>query len=158
MGWIPHCLNCGSDAVMKVEMLPLEAFEKVVKGEKDMETPMAVTYCDLCGGVVYPEKGRFCRVCAPLIEVLTNILSAVSNRATLRSYKDIVTLTVILNKEKKMPGQPKVKKDVVKIASDLATAAMGAKIYETMKPIDIANFCLDVAKQIAVADDVDDED
>jgi hypothetical protein len=97
-------------------------------------------------------------VCAPLIEVLTNILSAVSNRATLRSYKDIVTLTVILNKEKKMPGQPKVKKDVVKIASDLATAAMGAKIYETMKPIDIANFCLDVAKQIAVADDVDDED
>lgn len=159
LGPLLICPQCKSGCISKVEVLPLEAFEKVVRGEKDMETPMAVIYCDLCGGVVYPEKGRFCQVCMPVIEALTSILSVVSNRVTLRSCKECVKLTVTFTKEKQMPKpQNKVKKDVVKIASDLATAAMSAKIYETMKPIDIANFCLDVAKQIAIADDIDEDD
>lgn len=119
----------------------------------DLEELVEIRYCDLCDGVIRSGAGPFCSECKPWVQLLVHTLSRVLNRA---NFDVRVALTV--TKDRKMPGPQKVKKDVVKIAAELATAAMGAKIYETMKPDDIGDFCLDVAKRIAVADDVEEEE
>lgn len=44
-------------------------------------------------------------------------------------------------------------KKVISVASDLASRAIQAKMYETHKPDEIADFCLQVAARIFQYDD-----
>jgi hypothetical protein len=112
-----------------------------------------VRYCDLCHGVVFPASGAFCSDCKPWVRLFVQTLSRVMDRANVG-----VNVVVTCTKDQKMAPEKKVKKDVVKIAAELAASAMSAKIYEVMKPEEIGDFCLDVAKRIAIADDEQDGD